>query len=119
MFFTESNGLLPVKEKIITYERVDHLISYVAALYKFEEFYCTGLLISEKHILTVATCLKQFFFIPRLSFPCYHARLKYALIATSDHRYRFEKVEIHENFDLATEDFDDNIGLVTVIIINS
>ena len=119
MFFAESNHLSLLKEKLIAYEHINCLIPYVAALYEFEEFYCTGLLISEKHILTVATCLIQFFFIPRPSFPCYHARLKYAVIATSDYRYRFEKVEIHENFDLSREDFADNIGLVTVIVINS
>ena len=91
----------------------------IAALYESEVLFCSGILISRKHILTVATCLKAFFDTSNSNtdFLNYHAKLGITSLWKLSHEYYFKEVKIHRGYNLNTSDIFHNIGLITVLIV--
>ena len=116
MFFTESDYSLSLKGKLISEEPYGDIISYVAALYESKTLYCTGFLVSVKHILTAATCLRNFFIKKNRPIEFYHAKIKYLVLTTWDDKYMFQQVEIHRDYNHELDDLPNNIGLITVLI---
>ena len=90
--------------------------SFKAALYRCSVLYCTGILISAKHILTVSECLMEFFNVIRPDFTKYGAKISKLLIDDSVKEYKFAEVKIHKDYNLRTEELTNNLGVITVNI---
>ena len=116
-FFTEYNRPSFLKGKL-SFGKPSEMLEYLVALFKDEEHYCSGSVVSTKHILTAAACLKNFF-EKNCSFSDF---TKYsALVGSMDLinggvKYRYKQVEIHKDYSFRKDDFIHNIGLITVLI---
>ena len=115
-FFTETDNPLPLEGKL-SHGRSAEPLPFVAALYLNFKHYASGILISEMHILTVASRLLIFFASPRSTFATYFAVLgPYNLIESHDRNY-FHRVDIHSDYNTEDEKSAHNIGLLTVLFI--
>ena len=114
LFFIESKYLLSEEGKFIARKIHFEVKSYVAALYKSQVLFCTGILLSEKYVVTVATCLKRFIY-SHVDFTYYHATFGVVDLKKTNQEYSFEDVKIHQDFNLTSEDLPNNIGLITVL----
>ena len=83
--------------------------------------YCTGILITVKHVLTVSQCLLAFFDISKPDFSEFKARISNLCSASHDSSewYGFAEVKIHKKYDLRTQALDNNLGVITVNIPNN
>ena len=94
------------------------MLEYLAALFEGERHHCCGSVISSKHILTTAACLKIFFkkecLIP--DFTRYFALVGSLDLINGGVRYYYEQVEIHKDYSFRKDDLVHNIGLITVLI---
>ena len=115
LFFIESKYLLSQEGKFIDKRIHIEVKSYVAGLYKSHVLFCTGILLSEKHVITVATCLKRFIY-SHIDFEYYYAAFGLVELRKTNRGYSFEDVKIHQDFNLTSEDLPNNIGLITVLI---
>ena len=115
--FTEYNRPSFLKGKL-SFGKPTQLLEYLAALFKGEEHYCTGSVISSKHILTTAACLKIFFQknCSFSDFTRYTALVGSMDLINGGVSYYFKQVEIHKNYSFKKDDFIHNIGLITVLI---
>ena len=89
--------------------------SYVAGLYETQILFCSGILMSEKYVVTVATCLTRFIYSYDYNFSNYHAKFGQFNLKKSDREYAFKNVKIHQGYNHTSEDLPDNIGLITVL----
>ena len=104
-------------ESKLTPSRPSDPVTYVAGLFTFEDLFCSGVLVSAKHIVTAAACLERFFSTPIPYFGNYHAKIESLVFTAKDRKYYFEQVEIHKDYNLKKVELTDNIGLITVFII--
>ena len=116
-FFTETAHSVSSGRMNIDVKSPFVIKSHMAALYESQLLFCTGILVSDKHVLTAATCLKNFIDDSNIDFMNYHAKLGYFNIYKSDEKYSFKGVKVHENYNLTNEHLHDNIGIITVLII--
>ena len=116
IFFTVFDKPLSLEGKLSEAYPVVKPLPFVAGLYEDEELFCSGVLISEEHILTVAECLKRFFNTSFANFMDYHAKLGSNCLFEAGWSYYFKAVKIHKKFDLKREGPNYNIGVITVLI---
>ena len=108
-------SLSPLEGKLRT-RQSSLTTSFMVALYKCKVLYCTGILISAKHVLTVSQCLLAFFDIIKPDFSEYKARISNLFLINDDKSvwYGFSEVKIHKEYDLRTHALTHNLGVITV-----
>ena len=69
------------------------------------------------HLLTVPKCLKDFYDKSDVKFSDYYAKLGSQSSFKRKILYRFEQVEIHVDYDLTHQHYENSIAMITVLII--
>ena len=118
-FSTDFDSPLSLDGKLAQGYNTFQPFEYVAALYYNDLLFCSGVLISRKHVLTVAICLKKFVNDVDIKFWNYHALLGTDSLDASRLNYLFQEVKVPKQYNYVDEDLPHNIGIVTVRIINN
>ena len=116
VFFIEYNYSLPIEEKTLEVEEVQFGYKiYIASFRHNGTHLCTGILVSEKHVLTAAQCLNEFFIHEQIpSFKEYSILLEDVDKLTTT-LHSIEQVEVHSRYipnDPTSFLYD--IGVITV-----
>ena len=114
IFFTDFDDSLSLKGKLFGGNPTFKSFHYVAGLYEAQQLFCTGILISAKHVLTVGICLKRFFVNPNIDYSYYHVKLGTDYLYEKNLKFSFKNVKIHMHYNYVNEDLPHNIGLITV-----
>ena len=115
-FFTESNESLPIEGKLFGGQSVeDESKNYVVSLRHNGSHFCTGFLISKRHVLTAAQCLHNFIlyeWIPE--FEPYTVVIGNAN-SKNTVSHAIKQVEVHRRYVADTPtSFYYNVGVITV-----
>ena len=118
-FITESNNLAPPEGKIGIGKVVKvKSMRYIVALKENDEHFGTAFFISQKHVLTAAECLRRFFTCGNSDFPHVYAWVGSNDLMRGGEKYYFDQVEAHKGYDYNKRIPLNNIGLITVCLIN-
>ena len=100
----------------LNHAKSSEVAPYLAALYRKEVHFCTGSMISPKHILTAAKCMEEFFMCEYPDFSKHYAWVGSFNLKEGGIIYDYEQVEIHKDYNFEYSDYIYNIGLITVLI---
>ena len=117
--FSESIQQLSLERKLVSNDElsgihINHIITHLVALYRSNELYCTGFMVSKNYALTLAFCLKSFFVKSIFTSDDFVARIGSNSINKSEPGYHFKIVKVHKNYDFNNKEFKDNIGVIMV-----
>ena len=113
--FAESNYSSALKEKMVDGTSVlEGGKKFLAALVHNSQHYGTGFFVTNRILLTAASRLEKFFMCDDVDFDEFYAYVGSHILYKMGHKYYFEHVEVHKDYDFTTKLPYYDIGTIKV-----